>query len=48
MEKDLPVIEKVQRFWDTNVSNWKIASGHQTGSREFFAEVERYRFEKLI
>lgn len=36
----------VQEYWDSNVSNWKIASS-PIGSETFFRETERYRFEKL-
>lgn len=37
----------VSQFWDSNVSNWKIADGLEVGSQAFFEEVERYRFDKL-
>lgn len=37
----------VSQYWDRNVSNWKIANDLETGSKDFFQEVERYRFEKL-
>lgn len=40
-------IEAVAKYWDSNVANWKIAADLKTGSPEFFAEVERYRFDKL-
>lgn len=43
----MAVIDKVRDYWNTNVSNWKIAADFPTGSTEFFAEVERYRFAKL-
>lgn len=36
----------VRDYWNTNVANWKIAT-HPPGTREFFEEVEAYRFEKL-
>jgi 2-polyprenyl-3-methyl-5-hydroxy-6-metoxy-1,4-benzoquinol methylase len=39
-------LEDVQRYWDEHVHAWKIAS-HEVGTPEFFAETERYRFEKL-
>lgn len=39
--------DAVTHFWDKNVANWKIASHLPQGSPAFFAEVERYRFEKL-
>lgn len=37
----------VSAFWDHNVANWKVAANFEAGTPEFFAEVERYRFEKL-
>ena len=40
-------ISAVEQFWDENVANWKIATHLERGSTEFFAEVERYRFDKL-
>ena len=40
-------IQDVEKFWDANVSNWKIAMHLPIPSKEFFNEVERYRFEKL-
>ena len=40
-------IDAVEHFWDHNVANWKIAAHLEPGSAEFFAEVERYRFDKL-
>lgn len=43
---DEPSIETVRAFWDRNVDAWKIAT-HPSGTREFFAETESYRFEKL-
>jgi SAM-dependent methyltransferase len=36
----------VRNYWDAHVDDWKIAT-HPSGSPEFFAEVEAYRFEKL-
>ena len=38
---------EVERYWNNNVANWKIAADLETGSKEFFQEVERYRFDKL-
>ncbi|MEO0367289.1 MAG: class I SAM-dependent methyltransferase [Pseudomonadota bacterium] len=37
----------IEQYWDNNVANWKVAAHLSAGSPEFFAEVERYRFEKL-
>ena len=39
--------ELVEKYWDSNVANWKIAHDLKVGSKDFFQEVERYRFEKL-
>ena len=36
----------VRAYWDEHVADWKIAR-HPPGTREFFEEVEAYRFEKL-
>jgi len=43
----LASISAVADFWDRNVANWKIAADLEPGSAPFFAEVERYRFDKL-
>lgn len=37
----------VSLFWNQNVDNWKVANHLESGSPEFFQEVERYRFDKL-
>lgn len=37
----------VLEYWNTHVDNWKVAQHLDRGSREFFGEVERYRFDKL-
>jgi len=37
----------VEKYWDVNVANWKIAAHLEAGSQAFFEEVERYRFDKL-
>ena len=36
----------VREYWDRNVHDWKIAA-HAVGTREYFEEIESYRFEKL-
>lgn len=41
------MIDEVAAFWDRNVANWKVAAELEPGTPEFFAEVERYRFDKL-
>jgi ubiquinone/menaquinone biosynthesis C-methylase UbiE len=40
------IMQQVESYWDRNVANWKITR-QPTGSKEFFTEVERYRFSKL-
>ncbi len=37
----------VSEYWNTNVSNWKVANHLEVGTETYFKEVERYRFEKL-
>jgi len=37
----------VSQYWNTHVDNWKVAQHLERGSKAFFAEVERYRFDKL-
>jgi len=39
-------IESVRQYWNQHVDDWKIAR-HPSGTAEFFAETEQYRFEKL-
>ncbi len=39
--------DRVREYWERNVDNWKIAAHLAPASREFFAETEAYRFEKL-
>lgn len=39
--------EAVKNYWNQNVANWKIAAKLEAGSKDFFQEVERYRFDKL-
>lgn len=41
-----PSIEAVRRYWNEHVHDWKIAD-HPAGTREFFEEIEQYRYEKL-
>ena len=43
---DRDLKESVREYWDAHVHDWKIAT-HPPGAREFFLEVESYRFEKL-
>lgn len=37
---------KVQQFWNEHIHDWKIAKS-PAGTKEFFDEIEAYRFEKL-
>lgn len=39
-------LESVRNFWDNHIHDWKVAC-HQVGTKEFFEEIEAYRFEKL-
>jgi 2-polyprenyl-3-methyl-5-hydroxy-6-metoxy-1,4-benzoquinol methylase len=39
-------IEAVREFWNEHVHDWKIAK-NPAGTREFFEEIEKYRYEKL-
>lgn len=41
------MIDEVAAFRDRNVANWKVAAELEPGTPDFFAEVERYRFDKL-
>ena len=39
-------LEAVRRYWDSHVHDWKVARS-EAGTKEFFEEIEAYRFEKL-
>jgi 2-polyprenyl-3-methyl-5-hydroxy-6-metoxy-1,4-benzoquinol methylase len=39
-------IEAVEYFWDNHVHDWKVAKS-AAGTKEFFEEIEEYRYEKL-
>ena len=41
-----PTIEAVRQFWNDHVHDWKIARS-PAGTKEFFEEIEAYRYEKL-
>lgn len=41
-----PSIEAVRDFWNNHVHDWKIAKS-PAGTKEFFEEIEDYRYEKL-
>jgi len=36
----------VQKFWNEHIHDWKVAKS-PAGTKEFFNEIEEYRFEKL-
>ena len=38
--------EQVREYWDNHVHDWKVAKS-AVGTKEFFLEIEEYRFEKL-
>jgi ubiquinone/menaquinone biosynthesis C-methylase UbiE len=39
-------IAAVEHFWDNHVHDWKVAKS-PAGTKEFFEEIEEYRYEKL-
>lgn len=39
-------IEAVRQYWNNHIHDWKVARS-EVGTREFFEEIEDYRFEKL-
>lgn len=39
-------LESVRRFWNEHIHDWKVARS-EAGTKEFFEEIETYRFEKL-
>lgn len=39
-------IDAVRNFWDSHVHDWKVAKS-PAGTKEFFEEIEAYRYEKL-
>jgi ubiquinone/menaquinone biosynthesis C-methylase UbiE len=41
-----PTIDAVRQFWNNHVHDWKIAKS-PAGTKEFFEEIEEYRYEKL-
>lgn len=41
-----PSIEAVRNFWNNHVHEWKIAKS-PAGTKEFFEEIEEYRYDKL-
>lgn len=43
---DDTLLLQVQKFWNEHIHDWKVAKS-PAGTREFFEEIELYRFEKL-
>lgn len=41
-----PKLEAVRKFWNEHIHDWKVAKS-PAGTKEFFEEIEEYRFEKL-
>ena len=39
-------LEAVRKFWNNHIHDWKVARS-AAGTKEFFEEIEAYRFEKL-
>lgn len=39
-------LKAVQKFWNEHIHDWKVAKS-PAGTKEFFQEIEDYRFEKL-
>lgn len=40
------LLSQVQKFWNDHIHDWKVAKS-PVGTKEFFDEIEKYRFEKL-
>ena len=45
-EFDAKTLDAVRQFWNDHVHDWKVARS-KVGTKEFFEEIEEYRFEKL-
>lgn len=45
-ESQRDMLEAVRRFWNEHVHDWKVARS-AVGTKDFFEEIEAYRFEKL-
>ncbi len=43
---DDDLLRDVQKFWNEHIHDWKVAKS-PAGTKEFFQEIEDYRFEKL-
>lgn len=39
-------LREVREYWNNHIHDWKVARS-EPGSKEFFEEIEAYRFEKL-
>jgi SAM-dependent methyltransferase len=44
--RDDPGLAAVREYWNGHVHDWKVARS-RAGTREFFEEIEAYRYEKL-
>lgn len=43
---DPDALAAVKAYWNSHVHDWKVAKS-EAGSKQFFEEIEAYRFEKL-
>ena len=41
-----PLLESIRAYWNEHVHDLEMTD-HPVGSREFFAELDEYRFDKL-
>jgi 2-polyprenyl-3-methyl-5-hydroxy-6-metoxy-1,4-benzoquinol methylase len=46
VSNELAQLEAVRQFWDHHIHDWKVARS-EVGTKEFFKEIEAYRFDKL-
>ena len=45
-EKELSLIEQIRAYWNDRIHDLEMTS-HPVGSREFFRDLDEYRFDKL-
>lgn len=45
-KEESPDLRAVREYWNNHIHDWKVARS-EPGSKEFFEEIETYRFEKL-
>jgi SAM-dependent methyltransferase len=43
---DEEALQRVRRYWNDHIHDWKVAKS-EVGTKDFFEEIEDYRFEKL-